>query len=119
MKLLLNENLTFRLTKPLQADYPGSCHVKDVGLLETDDTLVWQWARRKGFAIITQDADYEQLARLRGHPPKVIYLRFGNSTLLSMLTQLQHHRAIIAAFLTHPTAACLELTQAPLTDTTD
>ena len=42
MKLLLDENLTFRLTKPLQADYPGSCHVKDVGLMETDDTLVWQ-----------------------------------------------------------------------------
>ena len=35
-------NLVFRLTKSLQADYPDSCHVKDVNPLETDDMLVWQ-----------------------------------------------------------------------------
>ena len=116
MKLLLDENLTFRLLKALQADYPGSCHVKDVNLMETDDNLVWQWARRNGFAILTQDADYEQLARLRGHPPKIIYLRFGNSSLLNLLSQLRHHCGLITAFLLHPTAACLELSQAPLSD---
>ena len=42
MKLLLDENLTFRLVRALQADYPGSCHVKDANLMETDDILVWQ-----------------------------------------------------------------------------
>ncbi len=116
MKLLLDENLTFRLVKALQQEYPGTCHVKEVNLMETDDIVVWQWAQRHGFATLTQDADYEQLARLRGHPPKIIYLRFGNSSLLSLLNQLRHHRAIIATFLLHPTAACLELSQAPLTD---
>lgn len=116
MKLLLDENLTFRLVKALQEEYPGSCHVKDVDLMETEDILVWQWAQRNGFAILTQDADYEQLARLRGHPPKVIYLRFGNSSLLNLLSQLRHYRDVIAAFLLHPTAACLELSQAPLAD---
>lgn len=55
MKLLLDENLTFRLVKALLSDYPGSCHVKDVNLLETDDTLVWQWAQRHGFTILTQE----------------------------------------------------------------
>ena len=117
MKLLLDENLTFRLTKSLQPDYPGSCHVKDVNLLETDDILVWQWAQRNEFAILTQDADFEQLAWLRGQPPKVIYLRFGNSSLLNPISQLRHHRDVIAAFLLHPTAACLELSQAPLANT--
>lgn len=115
-KLLLDENLTFRLLPGLQADYPGSCHVKDVNLLETDDALVWQWAQRNGFAILTQDADFEQMARLRGQPPKVIYLRFGNNSLLNTISQLRHHRDAIAAFLLHPTAACLELGQVPLTD---
>ena len=119
MKLLPDENLTFRLVKALQKEYPGSCHVKDVNLTKTDDFLVWQRAQRNGFAILTQDADYEQLARLRGHPPKVIYLRFGNSTLLNLLnllSQLRHFRDVIAAFLLHPAAACLELSQAALTD---
>ncbi|HEX8657378.1 MAG TPA: DUF5615 family PIN-like protein [Hymenobacter sp.] len=115
-KLLLDENLTFRLIKPLQLDYPGSCHVKDVNLSETNDVLVWQWAQRNGFTILTQDADFEQLARLRGQPPKVILLRFGNSSLLNTIRQLQHHRDAIAAFLLHPTAAYLELGQAPLPD---
>lgn len=115
-KLLLDENLTFRLTKSLQVDYPGSCHAKDVNLLETDDNLVWQWAQRNGFAILTQDADFEQMARLRGQPPKVIYLRFGNSSLLNTISQLRQHHEVIAAFLLHPTAACLELSQMPLTN---
>ncbi len=115
-KLLLDENLTFRLTKSLQSDYPGSLHVKDVHLLETDDILVWQWAQRNGFAILTQDADFEEMARLRGFPPKVIYLRFGNSSLLNTISQLRHHRDVIAAFLLHPTAARFELSQGPLTD---
>ena len=116
MKLLLDENLTFRLVKALQTDYLESCHVKDVDLMQTDDMLVWQWAQRNGFAILTQDADYEQLAYLRGHPPKIIYLRFGNSSLLNLLNQLRHYCAAIAAFLLHPTAACLELNQTPLTE---
>ena len=116
MKLLLDENLTFRLTKALLPEYPGSCHVKDVNLLETDDMLVWQWARRNGFTILTQDADYEQLARLRGHPPKIIYLRFGNSSLLNQVSQLRYYRTIIADFLFDPKSACLELSQAALTD---
>ena len=116
MKLLLDENLTFRLLKTLSSDYPGSCHVKDVNLLETDDMMVWQWARRNGFAILTQDADFEQLSRLRGHPPKVVYLRFGNSSLLNMGSQLRHYRLVIAAFLADPKPACLELTQAALAD---
>ena len=116
MKLLLDENLTFRLVKALQEEYPGTCHVKDVHLMETNDLLVWQWAQRNSFAILTQDGDYEQLARLRGHPPKVIYLRFGNTSLLNLLNQLRHYRAAIAAFWLHPTAACLELSQATLTN---
>ena len=116
MKLLLDENLPFRLTKFLQADYPGSCHVKDVELMETDDILVWQWAQRNGFAILTQDADSEQLARLRGQPPKVIYLRFGNSAPLNTINQLRYYRDLIAAFFLNPEAACLELSPATLTN---
>jgi predicted nuclease of predicted toxin-antitoxin system len=117
MKLLLDENLTFRLTKSLQAGYPGSCHVKDVDLLETDDNLLWQWAhQRNGFAILTQDAKFEQLARLRGYPPKVIYLRFGNSSLLNTISQLRHYRDVIIEFYLDSEAACLELSQAALTD---
>ena len=116
MKLLLDENLTFRLTKSLQTDYPGSCHVKDVNLLETDDILVWQWAQRNGFVILTQDADFEQMARLRGQPPKAIYLRFGNSALLNTISQPRHYRDVINTFYHDPVAACLELSQASLTD---
>lgn len=116
MELLLDENRTFRLIRFLQAGYPGSCHVEDVNLLETDGVLVWQWAQRNGFSILTQDADFEQMARLRGQPPKVICLCFGTSSLLNIISQLRHHRGAIAAFFSDPKAACLELRQAALTD---
>ena len=115
MKFLLDENITFRLVKALLPDYPGSCHVKDVSLLEADDNLIWKWAQRNGFTILTQDADFEQLSLLRGHPPKVIYLRLGNCSLLNLITQLRAHQQLISRFFLDANAACLELSRSPLT----
>jgi predicted nuclease of predicted toxin-antitoxin system len=33
---------------------------------------------RQGFVILTKDADFRQRSFLRGHPPKVIWVRLGN-----------------------------------------
>lgn len=32
-----------------------------------------------GFVIVTRDDDFRQRAFLRGHPPKVVWLRIGNA----------------------------------------
>jgi len=49
---------------------------------------------------LSKDADFVQLALLRHAPPKVIYLRVGNSSTEQILALLQNRMAAIQAFLT-------------------
>lgn len=60
--------------------YPESEHVRELGLQEADDEVIWRHAAVAGFAIVTKDDDYRQRSFVRGHPPKVIWIRLGNCT---------------------------------------
>ena len=44
MRLLFDENLSDRLVPTLDEDYPGSVHVRSVGLAKADDEDVWSYA---------------------------------------------------------------------------
>ena len=77
MKLLLDQNLSPRLFTVVGDLYPGSTHVREVGLQAADDT-VWRYAAEHGFAIVSRDADFHERSFLLGHPPKVIWIRRGN-----------------------------------------
>ena len=80
MKLLLDENLSFRLVRLVQTHFPESTHVKEVGLSQADDSVVWEFARVNGFVIVSKDADFHQLAFVKGGPPKIIWIQRGNCT---------------------------------------
>ncbi len=51
MKLLLDQNLSFRLLEKLEPVYPGSTQVKFVELDQADDLTVWQFVKDNGFTI--------------------------------------------------------------------
>lgn len=80
MKLLFDQNLSHRLVSLLGDLFPGSEHVRSVGLQEADDRRIWEYAKRNRFTIVTLDSDYSDWNRLLGAPPKVIWVRFGNAT---------------------------------------
>ncbi len=44
MKLLFDQNLSPGLVAALDDVYPGSIHVRDVGLQSADDDAVWSYA---------------------------------------------------------------------------
>ena len=79
MKLLLDQNISRKLPRKLADLYPGSEHVRTLGLDESEDALVWAYAKQHGFCIVTQDADYAERIHLYGAPPKVVWLRCGNT----------------------------------------
>lgn len=62
MKLLFDENLSAGLPQRLADDYPGSAHLRDVGLKGADDADVWNYAAREGFVIVTKDDDFRELS---------------------------------------------------------
>jgi predicted nuclease of predicted toxin-antitoxin system len=75
VKLLFDENLSRKLVIRLADLFPGSTHVAFEGLLRQPDIAVWQSAKARGFALVSADADFFQLASTLGPPPKVIWLR--------------------------------------------
>ncbi len=72
MKLLLDENLSDRIIHRIIDFYPNSNHVKTLGLINTDDAIIWEYAKMNGFVIVSKDYDFYQRSLLYGHPPKFI-----------------------------------------------
>lgn len=66
MKLFLDENLSRRLVPFLQHDFPGSSQVVLLGMASASDKEVWQRAKSDGFVIVTRDADFQELAAMKG-----------------------------------------------------
>ena len=93
----------------LATEYPGSCHVAEVGLDTATDRAIWEYAHDHDFLIVSKDSDFRQLAFLLGPPPKAIWLRVGNATTLEVLNVLQQHRDVISEFGVNDQEALLVL----------
>lgn len=109
MKLLFDQNLSFKLCQQLSEVFPGSSQVRLLGLAEAEDKVVWEHARQNGFGIVTQDADFAEMAALRGPPPKVLWLRCGNQGTAFIENLLRRSIGQIQQFSAEPGAACLEI----------
>jgi predicted nuclease of predicted toxin-antitoxin system len=109
MKLLLDQNLSHKLVDQLIITFPGSAHVRDLGLSTSSDSDVWDYARANGFTIVSKDNDFQQRALLYGQPPKVIWIRLGNATTAAVLGILQSRSEDIASFGADPMASVLAL----------
>jgi len=79
MKLLFDENLSFKLRAKMQDVFPGSQHVRDLGLEQTSDMEIWEYSKRENFVIVTKDADFNDLSVMLGYPPYIVWLRTGNA----------------------------------------
>ncbi len=98
MKLLLDENLSDKIVPKVIDFYPNSAHVKALGLTNTDDSIIWDYAKENGYVIISKDSDFHQRSILYGHPPKFIYLRIGNSPTSKIVNILLDNFDIIREF---------------------
>jgi predicted nuclease of predicted toxin-antitoxin system len=98
MKLLLDENLSDRIVYKIIDLYPDSEHVKSLALTNTDDGIIWEYAKANDFVIVSKDSDFHQRSLLYGHPPKFVYLRIGNSPTSIIVRILRDNFGIIIQF---------------------
>ena len=98
MKLLFDENLSATLVGHLASEYPGSQHVREVGLLGAEDHRIWAYAGAQGFTIASKDTDFRERSFVEGFPPKVIWLDVGNAGTGAIAQLLRHERPRIEAF---------------------
>ena len=80
MKLLFDHNLSPRLVGRLSDLYPDSNHLFNLQLDTVEDSIVWQYALKHEFTIVTKDSDFSELSLIQGFPPKIIWIRIGNCT---------------------------------------
>jgi predicted nuclease of predicted toxin-antitoxin system len=86
MRLLFDQNLSFKLCQTVADLFPESSHVGLSGLSEASDLEVWGYAKANAFTIVSQDSDFAEMAAVLGTPPKVIWLRAETNR------RLQFHR---------------------------
>ena len=109
MKLLVDQNLSDRLSVRLQDIFPGSLHISQVLPRRDKDTNIWSYARENSFVIITKDSDFRRLSREGGHPPKVIWVRTGNTSNAVVESLLRDCYDEIVAFEQDPQRGIIEL----------
>ena len=79
MKLLLDENLSWRMIKKLTLIFSEVVHASELKIIQpADDISIWNYAKKNGFTIISKDDDFEKIVLLRKAPPKLIYLKTYN-----------------------------------------
>ena len=110
MKLLFDENLSPALAQRLAAQFPGSAHVRDVGMRGTDDLEIWHYTAEHDFIIVTKDDDFSDLSILHGAPPKVLLLRIGNCSSEAVSAILILNLGNIETFASDTSSALSEIT---------
>ena len=109
VKLLFDQNLSRRLVIELADFFPDSTHVAYAVLALASDADVWEYAAVNALVVVSKDADFHQLSLVRGAPPKVIWIRLGNSSTDAIAGLLRSHAHDIEAFVADSEAVFLAL----------
>ena len=109
MKLLFDENLSPKLVRLLERDFPGSTHVEALELRGSADERIWAYARENGFTVVSKDTDFQERSALHGAPPKVIWLAIGNAGTSAVADLLSRSQEALLSFDTDTDASVLAL----------
>lgn len=111
MRLLFDQNLSAILGANCAVAFPGSAHVRPLGLMNAPDPLIWDYAKQNGFVLANNDWDFLDLSTRLGSPPKVIPLSMGNCGTSQVATALLAAVKAIADFVNSSDCDCLVLRQ--------
>ena len=73
--------------------------------------MIWTYAADHGFTVVSKDDDFRQRAYLYGAPPKVVWLRVGNSATSDVAAIIERHQHAILAFGADGDSALLVVSQ--------
>ena len=112
MKLLFDQNLSARLVVRLEDLFPQSIHVKTLGMTQSDDSSIWNYARDQGFTLVSKDSDFQQRSLVLGAPPKVVWLRIGNCRTSQIEDLIRIHAVELHTFEREASSSLLILSPA-------
>jgi predicted nuclease of predicted toxin-antitoxin system len=109
MKLLFDQNLSFRIIKKINHCFPESRHVAALKLDRASDIEIWEYAKDYNFTIVTKDSDFNDLSTLKGFPPHIIWLRLGNSRSDTAANALLQHADTIEKIISNAKEGIIEI----------
>ena len=78
MKILIDQNISFRLTALIQNVFPNTSHVKTLNLIDNPDFHIFMYARKNTFdAVLTLDEDFYNILLEHNAPPKSYMAKNG------------------------------------------
>lgn len=107
MKLLIDNNLSFKLVLTLSRHFPDSMHIRETLGVLAEDYAIWQFAKENRFVILTKDNDFDERSQLYGCPPKIVHLVCGNKTTVHILDLLIRHKEAIISFAEEDGENCI------------
>ncbi len=111
MKLLFDQNISFRILKKLSDAYSESSHVKTEGLINASDSEIWEFARLNQFTLVTQDSDFNDIYLLKGFPPKILWFQTGNLRTDELAIILNNQQRVFLDFLDSDEYGCMNILQ--------
>jgi len=109
MRFLFDQNISHRILKFLPDKYLDSTTVKKEGLINSLDREIWEYAKKNGYVIVTQDSDFNDLNLLYGFPPKIIWIRTDNLRTQAIFVILDEYFSEIEQFLEDDNYGCFEI----------
>lgn len=113
MNLLFDQNISPRILRTLPPEFSNCQQVRFVGLEDSSDFEIFQFALKYNFAVVTFDSDFVDLNAMYGTPPKIIYLNTGNLTTKSISELIMNNILRITHYLNSESDEILELIKAP------
>jgi predicted nuclease of predicted toxin-antitoxin system len=112
VKLLFDQNISFRIISKIKLNFPDSKQVRQLGIENYSDVEIWKFAKQNEYTIVTFDGDFYDLSNFKGFPPKIIWLRFGNTKTDFIANIINSRHSIIKDFISsvaYSEIACLEI----------
>lgn len=92
MRLLFDENLSWRLVEMVKVKFPNCVHISDTTLKQPpSDIAIWKYCAENNLIIVTNDDDFFHLLQVKGFPPKVVLLKIGNAKTQTIADTLMQH----------------------------
>lgn len=113
MKLLFDQNISFRIVTKLKNHFPLISQVRLEGLENASDKEIWEFAGRNGYTIVTFDSDFYDLSVIWGPPPKIIWVKSLDQRTDTIFQLVLFHKDTILAMENENDLSCLEINNAP------
>ena len=107
MRLLFDQNISFRVVKQLKALLPDIKSIRECGLFNADDYEIWEYARQNDYTVVTVDKDIPTIGSVKGFPPKIIWLRTGNIKNQVIVLLFEERSSEFVDFINNEQTGCM------------